>query len=400
MRYFLFIFMFLGSFLWAGGLQLYEVSTPGLGAADVGQAAISSDPSISYFNPAGMTKLKKSELLLGAQLIAPNIEFKKENITPILGNNGGQAGIFLPTMGVYFVGNVSEKVKIGFNINSPHGSGLDYGKKWTGRYLIERVLLLSLDVNPSIGIEFAKWFSIGAGIVLEYGVLHEKVAISPVIFHEPFGAPDGELQLKQHDFALGFNAGVLFSFSKTKLGISYRSQIKHDFKGKVKVFPIGANFALDTLLKFPQNIMISLYQPINKKLAFMFDLGWQEWKVLDSIVVSSDREGKFNIPRNWKNVWHYGVATQYNFTKKFLWQFGYAYDTSPTEAKRRTPDMPLDRQNRFGTGFIYHWKEDISFSSAFEYLDGGNSKINLKSLKGKYKSLDIFFVNFTFSKKF
>ena len=49
-----FICSFSVSFLYAGGMQLYELTNPSLGAADVGQTAGAQDPSVAYFNPAGL----------------------------------------------------------------------------------------------------------------------------------------------------------------------------------------------------------------------------------------------------------------------------------------------------------------------------------------------------------
>ena len=51
----------------AGGLYLYELGTPDVGAAAAGWAARAQDASTVFTNPAGMTRLEKSELLVGVQ---------------------------------------------------------------------------------------------------------------------------------------------------------------------------------------------------------------------------------------------------------------------------------------------------------------------------------------------
>src|SRR5580692_2999585 len=59
--------------------QLYELGTPVIGTAGVGQAALASDASTAYFNPAGMTQLPTSEFMLGTQVLLPYAEFGKNN---------------------------------------------------------------------------------------------------------------------------------------------------------------------------------------------------------------------------------------------------------------------------------------------------------------------------------
>jgi len=51
----------------AGGLYLYEIGTPEVGLASAGWAARAQDASTVFTNPAGMTRLKQSELQFGLQ---------------------------------------------------------------------------------------------------------------------------------------------------------------------------------------------------------------------------------------------------------------------------------------------------------------------------------------------
>ena len=51
----------------AGGLYLYELGTPDVGAASAGWSARAQDAGTVFTNPAGMTRLEKSELLAGVQ---------------------------------------------------------------------------------------------------------------------------------------------------------------------------------------------------------------------------------------------------------------------------------------------------------------------------------------------
>ena len=71
----------------AGGLWLYEEGTPDLGTAGAGRAAAAKDASTAAGNPAGMARLKGSQLTVGAQALLPEIKFDTDD-SSFGGGNG------------------------------------------------------------------------------------------------------------------------------------------------------------------------------------------------------------------------------------------------------------------------------------------------------------------------
>ena len=63
-----------GSSTLAGGLWLYEMGTPDLGTASAGRAASAKDAATVFGNPAGMTSLDRSQLLVGTDAIDIRME--------------------------------------------------------------------------------------------------------------------------------------------------------------------------------------------------------------------------------------------------------------------------------------------------------------------------------------
>ena len=86
---------------------------------------------------------------------------------------------------------------------------------------------------------------------------------------------------------------------------------------------------------------------------------------------------------------------RYRFADPWLWSVGAAYDSSPVDDDDRTPDMPLDRQIRLGTGLQYDWNNDIALGAAYTFIDAGEAKIDQEGsplqgeLKGDYKTNQI-----------
>ena len=132
------------------GMLLYETGAPDLGTASAGRAAMAADASTAAANPAGMTLLDRSQLLgaSGAMLPSPNFDVASQTTSP--GGGGGNAGVFLPVGGFFYVYKLSERVQLGMAADSDFGAAFNYGKKWTGRYYVTQEPLIAGKVNPSI----------------------------------------------------------------------------------------------------------------------------------------------------------------------------------------------------------------------------------------------------------
>src|SRR6185369_16803328 len=101
------------SAVWAGGLGIYEVGSTDLGTASAGRAALAEDASTAWGNPAGMTRLAGSQLLIGLQPLIVTTEFDVGTRTTTSGTDGGNAGGFVPSGGIYGVYGILPDLKIG-----------------------------------------------------------------------------------------------------------------------------------------------------------------------------------------------------------------------------------------------------------------------------------------------
>ena len=191
-----------------------------------------------------------------------------------------------------------------------------------------------------------------------------------------------------YDF--GFNAGVLLEpTDRTRIGITYQSELKPDLSGDVSVTPPDIDVAIDTSVPFPQLVRVSLYHELNEQFALLGSLGWEDWSQLKSTVIST-RLGAQAIPRNWRDTWHFSVGLHYKVTPEWTLQTGFTYDTSPVSAIDRTPDMPIDRQIRGAVGAQYQWSDDVTIGGAFVYADYGKAAITNPLLVGDYSDNQIY----------
>ena len=142
----------------AAGLYLYEVGTPDLGLAAAGRAALAQDASTVLGNPAGMTRLDRSQLTSSIYTIIPSMQFDRGPGTTISGGNGFNAGAPIPSSSsvsvpfpagsVFYVYSLSQDLKLGVGAVSAYGGSMNYGKEWVGRYSDQKLQLLSAILNP------------------------------------------------------------------------------------------------------------------------------------------------------------------------------------------------------------------------------------------------------------
>jgi long-chain fatty acid transport protein len=406
---------------WAAGLWLYEAGTPDLGTAAAGRAAMATDASTAGMNPAGMTRLDRSQMLAAVQGMYIDAQFDRD-LSGFDGGDGGNAGGFMPSGSLHYVHRTTDNLRLGITVGSYLGLGVDYGDDWAGRYYATDVELLTYGVNPGAGYRVNNWLSVGAGFSVLYATLDQKAAINNSAVPGQAGLADGKLELDADDMGYGFNLGILVSpWDSTRFGLTYRSEVELEFEDTAKLKNIGpvlqallnasglAGSKVDIDMTVPQAVMLSAYHQLTDSWAVMGNIGWQDWSEFgkQDLTLRSTTSTTFTQDLGYDDTWHFALGAQYRFADRWLWSVGAAYDTSPVDdADKRTPDLPLDRQIRIGTGIQYDWNEDVTMGVAYEYLDLGEAEIDQAGgplqgpLKGEYDPNAIHFLAFNLIWKF
>ena len=400
----------------AGGLYLYELGTPDVGAAAAGWAARAQDAATVFTNPAGMTRLEKSELLAGVQPLYLHADFSPDSNTTTSGSDG-DASTWLPAGGLYYVHNLMPKLKIGVSAVGYFGLGLDYENDWVGRYYIQEIKLQALGIQPALAYQVTDWLSLGAGVVALYGVLEQKAAVNNI---DP-NQPDGKLEIKDSDITYQVNLGVLVEPRKgTRFGLTYLSEGDLEFKDQPDFSNLGpgleailqANGLLDADIKveftMPQAIMFSAFHELTDRLALMGNLGWQEWSEFGKVgvAVTSDDPSSLTVDRNYKDTWHVAVGAQYRVADPWLLTAGVAYDSSMMDDDDRTPDLPLGESWRFGAGARYDWSQKLAFGVGYTFLWSGDLDMDVDRgplsgrVSGTYENTSMHFINLFLDWKF
>lgn len=370
-------------FSWAAGLWLYEAAHSEVGTASAGMAATANRASIAGTNPAGMTRLNRSELMTGFQPMYLDSKFDLDSAT-YGSDDGGQNGGFIPSASMFYVHNYSSDIKLGIALGSYQGLGMDYGDSWAGRYFVTEAELLTFAINPSIAFKVNEQLSIGLGFDVLYSTLDQTMAFN----NNPFAVgntPDGKIKLEDSDIGYGYNIGLLYEFSdRTRVGLHYRSKIDVEFedalslKGVLPIVPgLSTNTDADIEMTSPQSLMFSGYHELNSNWALVGNLGWQDWSEFGKSELTLNNLNKnIKTDRNFDDTYHVALGVRYHYSDDWILLAGIAYDTSPVSKSDRTLDMPLDRQVRYALGAEYLMNDDVTVMVGYELMDVGDGSIN------------------------
>ena len=392
------------------GMLLYETGAPDLGTASAGRASMAADASTASSNPAGMTLLDRSQLLGASGAILPSHNFDVAPQTTTPGGGGGNAGVFLPLGGFFYVYRLSERVRLGVTAVSDFGGAFNYGKQWAGRYYVTQESLITGKVNPTIAYMVNDWLSVGAGFSFSVGRLLFQSKVNNTILPR-LPRPDGGLGIESWDEAFGGNVGILLTpIKKLRVGLTYQSPIDYKFGFRPHLTNLGPLFShlrrriggtkINIPMEVPQQVMLSGLYDVTSYWSLMGNVGWQNWSAFGEfpVGISSLKQRSVDVNLNFSDTCQVALGQQLRFGEKWLWSAGFAYDSSPVSRANRAPTLPLDRQLRYGTGIQYEINRDVTAGAAWEFMDAGPAPYSASrgplagTLQGHYSTNYINFV--------
>ncbi len=286
----------------AGGLYINEFPTLAMGTAGAGAQALADTAATAWYNPAGMTRIQGHALLGGFGGAVSDIQFDPNSDTPVPSNDGGQQGGFAPVMGAYYVHSLSERWKLGADLNAISGAVLDPDNNWTGRLQNQETAILIMELGLEVAFRVNDWFSIGAGPRFQYSQLDFTVS-SPRGIQINFDQID--------DFLVTWKAGLLFEPSeRTRIGFLFFGKSEPDLSGDVKFRPTPIEANVNTKMVLPRAVRGSVYHELNDAWALMATVGWEQWSDFPRQYVSIG-PGSGNIPRNLDDTYYFGLGVHW-----------------------------------------------------------------------------------------
>lgn len=210
----------------AGGFQLMEQSVASLGRAHAGAGVVGDDVSAVWYNPAGMTLLPGTQFQFGGVFAA--LDIPAEDYRTGKTDNGRKHPVPIPNM--FLSHQINDSAWFGIGLTVPYGMATEYGREFSMGDKGMNSEIKVFDLNPSFAYKVSDKLSVGIGASIEYAQAFVESGVGKLYGVDVYG------RLKATSWSGGFNAGVMWTPVETvRLGLSYRSAIKHSAKGELKV---------------------------------------------------------------------------------------------------------------------------------------------------------------------
>lgn len=402
----------------AAGFMLTEQSAGSLGRAYAGAGVDGTDLSGVYYNPATMVLHKGTAIQMGFVGIGLNLDYVGEDAN---GNevtaNGREKSQAIPHG--YIVHQINDKVWFGLGMTVPFGMGTDYDEGWANSGHGISATILTFDLNPNFAFKLSEKFSMGFGASIQYAQADLKKRSSFSLAGAPVGSMQSEIDADS--IAWGWNVGFMWSPTENfRVGVSYRSQIKHDAEGDLTVedlklsddykqFTTLIASQLGTFDGFatvtaPAWAMASVAWDVNDLVSLYGTFRWTDWSSFDKLEITSNGEvnldsmGKHpigeTITNKWRDTYLGSLGMDLRLTDWWTLRGGIAYESSPiANPHTRTAIIPDADRWWFAIGSSFKWSDNFQTDVSFAHLHGVHER-NLYgadgSKDGRFRKLDAY----------
>ncbi|WP_212800618.1 outer membrane protein transport protein [Pseudomonas sp. St316] len=378
----------------ANGLAVNEQSASGAGVAYAGRASSALDASTLYGNPAGLSKLKRTEVSGGFAVISA-----KDNISDVQsavpGSNKGDSVPLITVPFGYFSTPINHDFTFGMGVYVPDGLVNDYERNFQGRYHGSYSKVQVVTLQPTLAYRINDRVTIGGGPTINRieGDLQNDLATGALN-----GGTDTRIKIKGDDISLGYNLGVMVDLSDaTTWGITYHSKVEYHLEGHTEVSDAPSIFGLNGKYKtsmdatLPESVNTSFTHRFNERWTGYLGSTWTRWSRLQKLeannkgVPALGQQLGFNTigdELSWHDTLSVAVGAAYQFDRQWVLRAGFAYDPSPTNNSDREVRIPVGNRRSLTLGAGYSPNADITIDVAYGYLWENSSSVSQADTSG------------------
>lgn len=396
----------------AAGFMLTEQSAGALGRAYAGAGVDGTDLSGVYYNPATMVLHKGTAIQMGFVGIGLNLDYVGEENGQEVTANGRNKSQAIPHG--YFIHQINDTAWFGLAMTVPFGMGTEYDDDWAGNDHGISATILTFDLNPNFAFKLSEKFSVGFGASIQYAQADLKIRSA---LNKSAPALTAESEIDADSIAWGWNVGMMWSpVENFRVGLSYRSQIKHDAEGDFTLdrpqnngvdIPIGflpedaqkvlnmQSFDGYATVTAPAWAMASVAWDVNDLVSLYGTFRWTDWSSFDELNITTNVPSVGgNIKNKWRDTYLGSLGMDLRLTDWWTLRGGIAYESSPIANPRtRTAIIPDADRWWFAIGSSFKWSDNFQTDISFAHLHGVHERNLYDShgnKEGRFRKLDAY----------
>ena len=253
----------------ANGYHFLHQSAEGTGTSYATNGTAANDISSMFSNPSSIIRFDGTRISAGFVIDLPESELKNIRATAPFSNgqvpvNGFPDPVKQPLdtaygAATYFTHEIEPGLVFGASITAPYAYESDYVATASSRYTATSTQLQAINFSPTLAYRINEKWAIGGSVNYQYydTELGTMVATSVT---DPRIETDIESIIKGSDSGWGFSLGFEYQANeRTRVGVSYRSEIDHSFNGDINLNGSDANF--NSLVEFGGGQWCQHHQP-------------------------------------------------------------------------------------------------------------------------------------------
>src|SRR5690606_6154078 len=211
------------------GVAINEQSVSGMGTSFAGRASTATDATVLFGNPAGLSRLKRAEMVGGVGLVDAKVDIDDASAETAKGDMVP----LVPVPFAYYASPIDEQWSWGLGLYVPYALISDYEKSFGGRVKGQYSKVEVVTLQPTISYQINDRVSVGFGPTINKikGKLVSKLDNSAA-----FGTGETKVGIKGDDVGYGVNAGVMVDVTdRLTWGLTYHSKVDYTLEGRTRV---------------------------------------------------------------------------------------------------------------------------------------------------------------------
>ena len=342
-------------------LDAHSARAVGMGTAVVAQI---DDASADYYNPAGLARGKRLEVLLGDTLIAPALHV----VGPSKQTTDSIAAP-VPPPHLFAAYGINDFVSVGLGAFTPFGASSQWPSNWEGRQLSLSSSLSTYCLNPEVAVKLLDQLRLGVGVQL----MRATVVLSR---GTDFVDSVGEVTLGGATWGGGFNFGAQYTAVKDVLdfGFAYRSDVNLEFdKGLAHFEGVPPELAstlkdqaVTTRVRLPDTYSFGAAVKPSPRLSVGVEVDYTLWSRFQELRLDfEDPALSSTLPKKWNDTASFHFGGELAVNDELQVRLGVVYDPTPSPAETLTPDLADATRVKITAGagyrFMTNFRADLGY---------------------------------------
>ncbi len=349
----------------AEGFALSDWGARGTGLVG-GMVGRADDASAVAHNPAGITQLPGTQMLMGFTAIAPSGSISTDVGKNTITTDADRHCWVNPH--VFVSHQLSDRLWLGVGLFSRFGLGDSFPHGWPGSRNLVEVKLKTVSFNPSLAWKVNDNLSLAFGVELMGSsvTLRKGYQLSSTMYNAQ--------RLKGMGIAPGFNLAAHYKFNdQWSMGLTYRSNINMKLRADNRwdyqlgaINPLFRDCDANAMLHMPDTITFGVAWKPDPKLSLEVGTVYTMWSRYRHLNINL--EGPVNATsysdKNWKDTWCFNVSAEYKPLDWLALRAGYSFETSPMNNATHDYMTPTNGRHRMavGAGFAWdNWTVDVAY---------------------------------------